>query len=842
MSTSKNGASGRSVDYNDPTKFPGRDRLIAQSQSKQQIIAAQIFNDELQDRNLKNFKPKVPGKTLDESNDPDIANNPSITDSENPQDKMKESVSNIKENILNSFENYSYNLKLFLAKETASINSMESEDIIVLAESGSTATFSIDECEIENIISPNFRTKNTTVTKIRMKITEPLGSTFYDRIRLACKSLGVKDHLRAPMWIEVSFKGYNGAGDDSFSNGDKILRTESRLYRVSVVGTRAQVTSGGTEYDMDLVPTNEIAFQDQFSRLEESVNISASTIGEFFKKLSKKLSFIDNYSIENIRTNTYPAFKNIKFEAPVTGPGSDMFTKNGVGWKLRGDDKFNKIRSEAWPDAEQRKINVSVENGKTMVSFNRGTRIEAIIEQVLSSTIEGQSYAILGESSGIEDHKSLSDGRNPTTPAVIFTVDPTLTYDTYNSVAKEYNKTVTFNIRSYKTFQPMVSANQVQSSTNNTERTNAIMKINNIQKRYEYIYTGLNTEILDFKLTFDRAWFVQLPIFLGQDRHSVSSGSTSTVDVPKLTPGSPTTDVNITTAQQPNSNVNKKQRLEQTNVVDQSNASTDDSNPSSEELALLNRINSPQVSQVAFNPTQTNTSSFSATNMLTTSNDITRFVGTGTTRNISSQVNNTSKSNKGTIYYAEDLDLISVNRTQVSGITTDPNDHIRDVKAHVATTESISEMNIEGTAGLGRSFFSAVLGQAYGRQSDMITVTMEIRGDPYWMGEPNADQRKLNNAQGDLTTSQSMFLFTMAFPTIPDDQSSGSNVDSHSGTGLVNINRTQNGFNGIYQVRRVINMFSGGRFTQKLDAFVDPLTREQDVIQAVNLIGTTAKS
>ena len=50
---------------------------------------------------------------------------------------------------------------------------------------------------------------------------------------------------------------------------------------------------------------------------------------------------------------------------------------------------------------------------------------------------------------------------------------------------------------------------------------------------------------------------------------------------------------------------------------------------------------------------------------------------------------------------------------------------------------------------------------------------------------------------------------------------------------MYDITIKENGFNGIYKAISVSNSCSGGRFTQRINAIIDPLTQEQDIIDLV---------
>ncbi len=122
----------------------------------------------------------------------------------------------------------------------------------------------------------------------------------------------------------------------------------------------------------------------------------------------------------------------------------------------------------------------------------------------------------------------------------------------------------------------------------------------------------------------------------------------------------------------------------------------------------------------------------------------------------------------------------------------------------------------------GRSFLGAIIGNMFSSQFFSV-VDLDIRGDPYWMGQSNikensiAEAATLNSVQGSADPTFANFLvgdhmFVLSFR-------SGENYNED--TGLMQFDTTSDFFNGLYSVVTVNNMFKGGSFTQTLHAAKD---------------------
>jgi len=206
-------------------------------------------------------------------------------------------------NILTTYDNPTYNFRLFLSRENAEHDSIATEDIIVIAETGSTG-FNIQDVNIATTISPGGQTKNTIAELIKFKILEPHGNRLLDQIRNAALSLGIFDHRTAPMWLQLTFKGYTADNQDSFgggipseSNQNDDLNDIQLLWKIKVTDVEIEIDKGGTVYEFSATPSAHIGLKDESRRLEKEEKIEARTLGEYFTILADRLNAYENYDI-----------------------------------------------------------------------------------------------------------------------------------------------------------------------------------------------------------------------------------------------------------------------------------------------------------------------------------------------------------------------------------------------------------------------------------------------------------------------------------------------------------------------------------------------------------------
>ena len=61
-------------------------------------------------------------------------------------------------------------------------------------------------------------------------------------------------------------------------------------------------------------------------------------------------------------------------------------------------------------------------------------------------------------------------------------------------------------------------------SEESRKRLQALVTVANVKKAYDYMFSGLNTEVLDYKIQYNFSWFLSLPLFRGQSRDPVATG------------------------------------------------------------------------------------------------------------------------------------------------------------------------------------------------------------------------------------------------------------------------------------------------------------------------------
>jgi len=232
---------------------------------------AQLRNQQNAAEGIRNISKKSPTKKPPITK-PAIAKNVDTDTSTNI-------IPGLKPNVLSSVDNVGYNLRLYMASEKTTHETLPFDTTVIIAETGSTG-FNIIDLQLDTIISPSQITKNTFATSVVVKIIEPFGTSLLDHMRNVALRLKIKDARRVPVWLDIRFKGYKQGFDNSYEGGEFAdLSGETRTWRMRVKNIDVEMGKGGTEYTMHLIPQDERALENSARLLKKQIILRAILLG-----------------------------------------------------------------------------------------------------------------------------------------------------------------------------------------------------------------------------------------------------------------------------------------------------------------------------------------------------------------------------------------------------------------------------------------------------------------------------------------------------------------------------------------------------------------------------------
>lgn len=388
-------------------------------------------------------------------------------------------------NILSVLPSYTYGISLHLIKPT-DYNTMMGDPNrpytprnVLIASAGRHGTdfernrrfqedFYIEDFTMDGVVGvTKGSAQNTT---FEFKIIEPYGVTFFDRILAIMDddaSLRGQAWFAMPFMLQIDFFGYDDEGNQSD------LRDLTKYIPIKFSKFNLRITGQGAEYQTAAYAYSHEAFNQSSGSTPTNIELKASTVGEYFIDYAKRL---------NAWQKTLQS-KN-KIEVPT------IYTFDVVDESLRNSKIANPDPKYA-PMGDVRQNNVSAEGNRaenasavdkknSVFSLNAGTSISTAIENAVK--VSGWFTEQLGKTGS-------------TAPIQWIKIFPEITLTTFDKKLNAYGKNITYRIMVYNIYDNKYGIGPTPRVPNSKG-----------MKSYEYIYSGKNTELLEWNLEFNTLW------------------------------------------------------------------------------------------------------------------------------------------------------------------------------------------------------------------------------------------------------------------------------------------------------------------------------------------------
>jgi hypothetical protein len=724
-------------------------------------------------------------------------------------------------NPLSTFNNTSYRWKFFLTDDRLSLesgttttdilNSTSNGRGVVLFETGSTG-FNIKSVTINNFVGVDWWNKNAQVTEFTMVVAEPMGIALADSFFLAAQSLGVKNYLKAPYFIQLDFIGTDDNGKVIIlpampnSQVQRLgIQTSTApipsqwIWRVQVKNIETQLGPGGAVHTITLRPYVEVGLTDYFLNAKTNISIDGiNTVGDFLNRVREAITKqfrdnLDQHVIEEITVQPY---------RPITGANLPSSNPDPKTWRLTpADIRSRNLRSASFADEQKTKITIG-----SREAFNE------VIQEVIGNTAEAQ-----------ELRKFLREGRQNVDAIVLWKlradvfVNPV---NPYNYINNTYNFSIKYTIIPYETNQ--VVTDNVQNIVQPNRQNNAELiyqrnQTRKLIKRYDYLFTGLNTEVLDLELNLNTAWMASLPLYSGENSFGqIDPGQAISTAGRQELLGIQQDLIFLQNAQRQVSNLLAKIQAGQPVAAD--DVANIFQNASPRVADTRNRINQVLQRERRFFQSENSAQRARLQDIQT---QITEAIDRNRTRlqadalqiRVGDEVNQTINQRVNDI--RERAGFGNLNYVELLNERLDGRfDRSLPLSLRPDNFENRAEVERSGeyattAEGRNRMVYASILNQAK-TTKDFLKIDLTIKGDPYWLGNNHysAPRTTLEPHTMNPDISDCMFLLTFKLP---------SGIDSN---GNVKLN-TADVYNGIYIVLEVKNIFEEGRFTQVLTAARD---------------------
>jgi len=370
--------------------------------------------------------------------------------------------------------------------------------------------FFIDNVEIETTMAPKKSGGFTLPTKLEFDVFEPYGiEGFIEALQVSAEAAGYENYVVASFLLLVDFIGYP---DNQILPSPTHINGSSRYFLIKFTGLGIEITEKGTKYHCTAVPYNEIGFGEA-GKIKKPLSMKGSKVKEMLESLmasaNERLREDEKIS-KDTESDTY----EIKFPVRKADGTWDYnaYDDTIADKKMADSVEGSKLVSMLDPSVSSTStVNLSSfllsKQADGQIQFPENVNIHDII----SATIRDSTYVrTLLETIG-------KGNNNPDNFGMV-------QYFLIKLEVENKSRTDPYKKRPYHVFRYVVTPHKVHYTFipeyAQSEKINKKVLETLVYRKYDYIYTGLNTDILNFKLDYNFLYFEAVPTALGRNKDS----------------------------------------------------------------------------------------------------------------------------------------------------------------------------------------------------------------------------------------------------------------------------------------------------------------------------------
>lgn len=459
------------------------------------------------------------------------------------------------------------------------------DDLLFRRNPSFTEDFYFDDFKMMSIINTTQRNRNTNLIECNFTIIEPLGFTFINRLLEAAQSVnrGQGNYLQMPYLLQIDFFGHQ---DGNLAPAP--IRSLTKHIPIRLITLKSKVTTRGTEYQIQAVPFNHQAYSQINVTSPAAFSVTGSTVQGIFGSGQVDTLYKENLTIQKGLQREQRALQEFLSQRTTEGSEQDYINAqtalSSVTSKLNTD--FSQFNVNGFCNALNTWLDdLRVQNTIRVPNFINVVFHEEIASHTLYPTGSGPVNVAQAEASGTTDRNKKTElqtaggkdkgslnfnGTTLTIPAgtsidklIDWAVrnstyignqisDPTLLKDvqagkdTFGQALKWYKIVPKIKILSYDVTQNKYALDityYVKPYWLAAKHPYAPKgRQAGYVKKYDYIYTGKNKDVIDLQIDFDMMYLVQLTAYRASQKNNETGpgvGAGPYVN-PNLTPLVPT--------------------------------------------------------------------------------------------------------------------------------------------------------------------------------------------------------------------------------------------------------------------------------------------------------------
>lgn len=764
-------------------------------------------------------------------------------------------------NVLDMFDNFTYNARLYMIPEnaatpsgtTASTSSTDErstasttendggggfgrgymaatpQETIVLSQTGVTGT-QIDNIDILTIPGPG-NTINTTT--INFDILQPGAADFLDQIVAARQALGLPTTSNdAPIFLEIVFKGYTSEVDPDGAGIPADIAGPYR-YKMQITNVELAINAEGSTYSFSCVALSTTGYTDEVytvpklihtsgKSIEEHLTQFAAAINEATAKTDTIYQIADTieFDLSGLKQETNSAFGL----ADLTLTTNDMDRSEEVNRNnnpaLEGLSQEEYIEAVAGIEKNEGPIDILVTNDSIVA--REGITIARYLETLLSMSDE--FYSRISRKVNPKDPNNLEIDKDRKF-VHWYRLHSYVDLIGFDKKRNAYAKKVIYKPVIYGSGKTIIQVLPEENDLNASETVTRVKALD-IKKSYHYLFTGQNDQIISCDISYKTGIAIL---------HAPSGGMTgeaSTVHAPSLnSTAAPTDDLSntaLTTAALKGASLEKIKSLLGTadsgeieriglslgfNLSEVKAAQENEASQSRATIAKVlsdKRLAAAVIEDSTASRRTTSSDNLSNTDGTTYSPTQSGYVysadllgGTGVTDRLNSDV------------ALKDARAIAANDLNEAAVCAMPS------RLSKSIPSVVEDATYDGSP---RNTLFGYISQQHSVQTFLITLEMQIRGDPWYLGEANTNGQDPLKKPGseyiadststgiNLKGNEAFLYFDMQAPRRFDQDV----LDEDNNTGYWTPSGQAYFISGIYRVLSISNNFSQGLFSQEL--------------------------
>lgn len=386
------------------------------------------------------------------------------------------------ENKLLKYHNPTWRFSLFALNTEDYVNYLDSPidnvQKYIIAQSGNTGRYSINTVRINNVApaTPGLTT-NFSINDATVEIYENGGMKLTDDIIMMSNMLGYNKFADVPLVLELDFIGY-----DQDTGQPMVIPNTHRRWGIRINNIQSAATqSGGVIIHTISLTSNRSILNNNVWTIGESLSCVSSTFGDFLDVLEEKYNKMAYEQYGYLRTK-FADFSDGKYYEIIC---ADDLRSMGISYDSKETSETTNTKSGS--------------NGSKQFTWNPKTAFSKIIDDVLDGCLPPVDADI---STGTRrqfvhvvpfaKYIGFDDNRNSSAYKYYFYIIPYKIGDVLDDLDLTNER---FNLEYF-----------LENAESMTDPETGENKLN--IKRYDYQFTGENSEIINLDLKFDQQFLI----------------------------------------------------------------------------------------------------------------------------------------------------------------------------------------------------------------------------------------------------------------------------------------------------------------------------------------------